>query len=176
MPFSLGNMGSNISIIVAVPFILVALGLAWAGIRGQRRAQSIKSWPTTSGRILSATTQMRRRSGKGGYASYPHIMYEYTVGGRQYVSTRVTMGMEMGGSLYTPRVLARYPIGATVQVYYSPENPSDSALEASAPGNRMLIVIAVIIIVMLVVSMGFTFGGMTFILNQVNQMLKGIGR
>ncbi len=175
MPFSLGNMGSNITLIVAVPFILIALGLAFAGLRGQRRAQSIKSWPTTTGRILSATTQMRR-SGKSGYSPYPVIMYEYTIAGKQYISTRVSAGMEMGGSLYTPRVLARYPVGATVQVYYNPESPSDSALEAAAPGNRILIFVAIVIIVMLVFSLSLTFGGMTAIMNQVNQILKGIGR
>lgn len=174
MPFSLNGLGSNIAVMVAVPFILVAVGLVWAGLRGQRRAQSIKNWPTTTGRILSATSQMRRRSGRNGYAPYPDIMYEYTVGGRQYISNRVSVGMEMGGSLYTPRVLARYPVGATVQVYYNPENPSDSALEASAPGNRMLIFIAILIIVILACTMSFTLGGMTFIMNQVNQMLKGV--
>ena len=174
MPFSLNSMGSSIAVIVAVPFILVAVGLVWAGLRGQRRAQSIKNWPTTTGRILSATTEMRRRSGRSGYSPYPNIMYEYTVGRQQYVSNRVSMGMEMGGSLYTPRVLARYPVGATVQVYYNPDNPADSALEASAPGNRMLIFVAVFIILILACTMAFTLGGMNLIMNQVNQMLKGI--
>jgi len=176
MPFSFGNMGSNITLIVAVPFILVAVGLIWAGLRGQRRAQSIKNWPTVAGRIIGSTTQMRRRSGKGGYAPYPNIMYEYTVGRQQYISTRVTMGMEMGGSLYTPRVLARYPVGATVQVFYNPDNPADSALEASAPGNRMLIFVAIVILLMLACSMSFTLGGMNFVMNQLNQIMKSVGR
>lgn len=176
MPFSLDNMGSSIAIIVAAPFVLIALGLAWAGIRGQRRARSIKNWPTATGRILSATTEMRRRSGRSGYAPYPNILYEYTVGGRQYISSRVTMGMEMGGSLYTPRVLARYPVGATVQVYYNPDTPADSALEAAALGNRMLVFIGIFIILMLACSLAFTLGGMNLIMNQVNQIVKSVTR
>lgn len=176
MPFSLNNLGSSITVIVAVPFVLVALGLAWAGVRGQRRAQNVKNWPTTTGRILSATTELRRRSGKSGYAPYPNILYEYTVGGQKFVSNRVSVGMDMGGSLYTPRVLARYPVGATVQVYYNPEAPADSVLEASAPGNRTLIFVAIVIIVMLACTMSISLGGMNLIMSQVNQIMKSVGK
>lgn len=176
MPFSFDNMGSSIAIIVAAPFVLIVLGLAWAGIRGQRRAQSIKNWPTTTGRILSATTEMRRRSGRGGYAPYPNILYEYTAGGRKYVSSRISAGLEMGGSYYTPRVLARYPVGATVQVYYNPDAPADSALEAAAPGSRLLIFIALFVILMLACSLAFTLGGMNLIMNQLNQIMKSVTR
>jgi Protein of unknown function (DUF3592) len=71
----------------------------------------------------------------GGYnlEEFPMIVYEYQVNGIKYISNRVRVqdvsGPTMGGVLYANPLLKRYPKGATVTVYYNPQNPKESALE-----------------------------------------------
>ena len=64
---------------------------------------------------------------------FPMVVYEYEVGGIKYISNRVRVqdasGPTMGGALYANPLLKRYPKGATVTVYYNPQNPRESALE-----------------------------------------------
>ena len=43
-------------------------------------------------------------------------------------------GPDVGGS-GAHKVVARYPIGAQVMVYYNLENPSEALLERSMPGH-----------------------------------------
>ena len=51
----------------------------------------------------------------------------------KFMSNRVRVeeagGPTLGGSMYAAQLLKRYPKGATVTVYYNPQNPKESALE-----------------------------------------------
>ena len=61
------------------------------------------------------------------------IVYEYEVNGIKYISNRVPgqdkSGPTMGGISYSGPLLKRYPKGATVRVYYNPQDPKESASE-----------------------------------------------
>lgn len=65
--------------------------------------------------------------------NWPLVVYEYEVNGIKYISNRVRVqdksGPTMGGALYANPLLKRYPKGATVTVYYNPQDPKESALE-----------------------------------------------
>ena len=64
---------------------------------------------------------------------FPMVVYEYEVNGIKYLSNRVRVqdasGPTMGGALYANPLLKRYPKGASITVYYNPQNPRESALE-----------------------------------------------
>ncbi len=64
---------------------------------------------------------------------FPMVVYEYEVNGIKYLSNRVRVqdasGPTMGGALYANPLLKRYPKGASVTVYFNPQNPRESALE-----------------------------------------------
>jgi hypothetical protein len=64
--------------------------------------------------------------------NYPVIQYSYQVDGQMYQGHRIAPGPEVGGS-GAPGVIARYPAGAQVTVYYNQQNPSDAILEQKAP-------------------------------------------
>lgn len=61
-------------------------------------------------------------------------MYTYSVGGQPYVSSRVSPGMEVGGTS-APGVIAKYPVGSQVKVYYNLQNPSEAVLEINTPAS-----------------------------------------
>ena len=59
------------------------------------------------------------------------VRYRYFVGSHQYEGDRPTF-IRDGNYYWAKSVVARYPVGRTVNVYYRPDDPSDSVLE---PGS-----------------------------------------
>ncbi len=92
--------------------------------------QSTQAWLNTTGTILMSSVQTSH-SGRS-HSTYPVVVYSYAVNGQSYQSQRI----KAGDQFLTVRVagqaqatVARYPIGASVTVYYNPANPAESALE-----------------------------------------------
>jgi hypothetical protein len=79
------------------------------------------------------TPEHIRTQGEYNMEEFPMVVYEYEVNGIKYLSNRVRVqdasGPTLGGALYANPLLKRYPKGATVTVYYNPQDPKESALE-----------------------------------------------
>jgi hypothetical protein len=99
----------------------------------RRKVAQASTWPSTMGTVTLSTIQ-RRRNSKGGSTSYPIVHYAYQVMGQPYQRDKVMPGPDVGGS-GAHKVVARYPIGAQVMVYYNPDKPSEALLERSMPGH-----------------------------------------
>ena len=86
-----------------------------------------------AGELAGDLIAPERADGEYMLEEFPMVVYEYEVDGTKYISNRVRVqdasGPTMGGSLYAKPLLKRYPEGATVTVYYNPQNPRESALE-----------------------------------------------
>ncbi|GAB4495436.1 MAG: DUF3592 domain-containing protein [Anaerolineales bacterium] len=126
--------------------ILLFIGLFAAAIIGllffavvvkMRETQRAKTWQTTSGKITrSETRALKKRDidGKESVRSAPAIAYEYTVNGKRYQGERISLAEIIPESDIEP-LLARYPVGAQVTVYYDPANPRQAVLERSLPAD-----------------------------------------
>ena len=152
----------------SIPFTTIAIGLVLAALalwalRGRRAASIARAWPTTQGRIVSATL-LARRTTTGGHGValnwFPDIRYEYEVAGTAYRGDRVFAGLAVGSSFRgsVERKLAQYPEGRMVQVFYNPANPSQAVLETTAPGSNILLIVAVIGAAMLIGTTALTMG------------------
>ena len=92
--------------------------------------QIAQSWPNTPGMVLVSTVQSRR-TGRS-ITTFPVVVYQYQVNGMTYQGKTIKVGEQylnvriLGQAQATA---ARYPVGATVTVYYNPANPAESALE-----------------------------------------------
>ena len=92
--------------------------------------QAAQTWPGTTGIVLVSTVQSKRigRSHK----TYPVVVYQYTVNGQGFQGQTIKAGEQfltvsvMGQPQAT---VARYPVGASITVYYNPANPAESVLE-----------------------------------------------
>lgn len=169
-------LGTGITIIVAIPFVVVALVLLVMGLRGRHRAAASLDWPSTTGMVLSSAVEARRSSSsRGGYTTsyYPVIFYEYQVDGRVYRSNQLQLGGAIGGmvSLAQRKVMA-YPAGGRVHVYYDPQNPAQAFLEKGSTSSNILVGIAVLIIIILVVTLLFTGG----IMGMVGNLISGFAK
>lgn len=96
----------------------------------RRKVAQASNWPSTMGMVTSSMVE--RRSSSDGYSYYPVVNYSYQVMGQPFQGSRIVPGPVVGGS-GAQKVVARYPAGAQVMVYYDPDNPSDSVLERGMP-------------------------------------------
>jgi hypothetical protein len=69
---------------------------------------------------------------------YPAINYSYKVNSKTYQSNVIAAGgYDVGGS-GAPKVVAKYPAGSQVTVYYNPQNPQEAVLEKKSPVSMWL--------------------------------------
>lgn len=166
----MNSIGSNIMLLVGLPFVILAIILLALAVRGRRKAAATLKWPSTSGRVISSDIEMRHSSDSDGshYTPYPVVVYEYEVAGRRYMNNKIGSGTQIGGSLITQPAVNRYPAGLNVAVYYNPDDPVDAVLEpGKSTSSTILLGIAILIIVILAATFVFTSG----LSNQLSQLI-----
>jgi hypothetical protein len=108
----------------------------------QRKVAQASTWSATLGTVTFSTVE--RRSSGDGYSYYPVVNYAYQVMGQSYQGNRIMPGPAVGGS-GARKVVASYPAGAQVMVYYDPNKPSEAVLERSLPGYIKWLWVAVLL-------------------------------
>ena len=128
----------DLMLIIGGPAALVGGALCWVGVQNLRRGSASKHWPTTEGRILSSV--VRRSSGRQGTICEPDIVYQYAVDGTDYAHWAVDLrGLGTTCGSVAAEVVARYPVGATVTVYYDPDHPERAVLEPGLHWSNLVL-------------------------------------
>ena len=130
----------TVGIIVFVLFILNAIFLGIIFFM-RRRMATVSQWPSTMGTVMMS--RIEQRSSDDGYTDYPVVQYSYQIGGQAYQSMKLAPGPEVGGT-GARKVVAKYPAGAQVMVFYDPQNPSDAVLERKAPAQWLMWLLLII--------------------------------
>jgi hypothetical protein len=144
-------MNTELLIVVgSIVLVVLVLNAIFLGIifSTRRKMAAVSQWPSTLGTVSMSTLEQRRSSDNNGYTNYPVVQYSYQVGGQLYQGMKIAPGMEVGGS-GAGNVVARYPAGAQVMVFYNPQNPSDAVLETKAPAQWIMWLVLVITNLML---------------------------
>ena len=120
-------------------FILLIFNIVFLGVIYfmRRKMAVVSQWPSTMGTVMMSTIEQRRSSDNSRYTDYPVVQYSYQVGGQIYQGLKLAPGPEVGGT-GAKKVVARYPQGAQVMVFYDPQNPSDAVLEKKAPAQWLM--------------------------------------
>jgi len=126
LPFILAVVLSVLSLILIVVFT-AKVRLDW----------QINSWPTTPGKIESSqlhkawVRQGTTHSHRNVEVYQPLIRYSYNVQGAllegDTIGNRATYTEQ--NSWGPKRFVSRFPVGATVPVYYNPDSPAEAVLE-----------------------------------------------
>ncbi len=133
-----------------VPVMLCAIGfglvtlLFFIGYR--RRLMRANAWPVVPGQVTVSRVEERAATGDGSNRrSYAAVIeFRYEVGDLHFSSRQVALGLTTSGSRSAAeKVVARYPLGATVEVHYDPANPSEAALENPTGLSWLLFGIAI---------------------------------
>ena len=111
------------------PFYLFLLVLSLIGSFG-RVVELIKAiysnaWPSTDGKVVSSEVKrVKLRS-----PMYrPKVEYEYSIKGKTYSAERLSFSEFNLFYDAAQRIVAQYPLGESVTVFYNPRNPNDSVL------------------------------------------------
>ncbi|MDH4229305.1 MAG: DUF3592 domain-containing protein [Nitrospirota bacterium] len=130
------------SYVITVSGTLFLVGGGWgAWVHGKRfrGAQEREKWPSVEGTIVRSRLKQFPSSHKHSHEYLPDIEYHYTVRNKNYTGTNVRLGdsddplLESQHGLWAP-VVARYPAGTPVRVYYNPEGPREACLEITESG------------------------------------------
>jgi len=108
----------------------------------RRKMAEVSRWPSAMG-VVEMSRIEQRSSSEGGTTDYPVVQYSYQVNGQGYQSTKRAPGPEVGGT-GARGVVAKYPVGAQVMVFYNPQNPSDAVIERKAPAQWLMWLLLVI--------------------------------
>jgi hypothetical protein len=117
-----------ISFLIPAAFFLIPAGVML------RDARKVRRWPRVPGVVVStAAVAMKGPPGSAARSRRPVVRYRYTAGGVERRGDTLWFGrQEGGGEGWTRKVLARYPVGAAVEVFCNPANPEQTSLEAAA--------------------------------------------
>ncbi len=126
--FRLGN-----NILAALP-LLIAINLAsvvFAWIEDISEAKQSVNWPTVQGIVTESKPLQNCGKGKNRDLFYPAIKYSYFVDGQSYDGYQIAIGPTDCGTQDTiKKIIAPYPLGKTVTIWYKPQNPQESILQA----------------------------------------------
>lgn len=131
--------------LIAGVALLAGVGATFAGCSILSKAKEAKTWPSTDGTIQSSKVVELEKlddDGKTQITYSADVVYSYAVDGRSYKGTRLDpTGMTSSSSSAgdAEATVRRYPPGAGVRVYYSPKDPSDSALSNEAGAARFMV-------------------------------------
>ena len=140
------NPGGFIVTIVTIPFLIFIGILFIVMLRSVLKGSASKRWPATDGRILSSeVTSHRSLDSDGTHTTMyePAIQYEYNAKGQRYQSKEIGFGGIDGTSStdFADGIVAKYPMGSAVQVFYNPAKPSEAVLEHSGAGCNMVLLL-----------------------------------
>jgi len=113
--------------IAGIAFLLFGCYLLTQAKKSLGNARSSTAWPKTRGTITKMNLFGRRLvDGQEIPAKFLKAEYTYTVSEQQYESDKICFYTLVYPE--TTEFAEHHPIGATVDVYYNPNNPAESAL------------------------------------------------
>jgi hypothetical protein len=117
---------SEIGLTVFIVWALIGGGSFVITLLAWRRGMETRRWNTTVGRVLRS--QVGHYSDSDGTSYVPEVTYEYTVNGVGHTSTRVGIGLQAILKRGCRRIVERFPVDASITVYYAPGRSEDSVL------------------------------------------------
>ncbi|RLE23705.1 MAG: hypothetical protein DRJ08_02130 [Acidobacteria bacterium] len=119
--------------------------LLFSSIQNLKMVHASKSWPHVQGAVVSSNVvrvlKSTDKKGKRHYSYKGDVRYNYRVEGQEYLSGRISFGdYSTNTPAHAQEVVAEYPVGKKVQVYFDPDAPMHSVLERKAGFTSFLYV------------------------------------
>jgi hypothetical protein len=128
-------------VVLTLMIMLVPTAISVKIVSKMSQVHKAAHWPLTSARITKSEPRPRHRHHMDSattVANVPVVEYDFTLGPQQYHGTHIGIGDEVGNNPEVQRTLDRYPVGATVPVYYNPADPNEAVLERDPPASPVM--------------------------------------
>ena len=125
----------------AVIFPVIGIVIALFSYNAYATRMESKTWPTVGGVIVRSeieahdSTASSDGSKKSEAVQYSKIAYQYQVGGQSHKNSRISFSSSSGNA---NQIVARYPKGKSVQVYYNPDKPKQAVLIPGGDGFNIV--------------------------------------
>ena len=149
------NLPWYVTAMLLAPLALILFGAVYKSL--QVRVAS--RWPSVPGKVVISNSEVRDvrvldASREDGFRiekrNFANIVYEYSVRGERLSNNRVSID-EDRGNFGIAEIIARYPVGKDVIVYYNSRHPREAVLERDTPkgwwgclGIGMVVALAII--------------------------------
>lgn len=176
----MGRSGASVFavlMIAAVPVLLLVL-LTRLTLRVHRAA----TWLEGRATITKSEVAVERHRFAGEATKVKNkasVAYDYSVASTAFHGERISLGEAPAGRV--DETLKRYPVGATVPVFYDPANPEDCVLERDPPAKLGCLWTGALLFVLIYVAVVFfTWSGVSLnavlrtVLPQVHHPLAAI--
>ncbi len=123
-----------ILLVCLVPMLGVPLLLHWIASSIEAKVEASRSWTRVDGTIVRSRAWQTKNNW------HADIRYTYSAHGEQRKGRRYCFGGFSGGREAVQALVARYPEGAVVPIYYDPSNPGSATIEriARIKGLRLI--------------------------------------
>lgn len=140
---------SNIpSIAGAVLMFGIGVAALYFGVRALQRAPAFllrtigarlvsHRWPAVSGTIIGAEIRVTPDSDQRSFYEAV-VRYAYTVQGWRYEASQADMTLVSSSRDLAQAVIARYPVGSSVSVYYDPQEPQRALIDRSIRPHHLV--------------------------------------
>jgi hypothetical protein len=118
-------------------FILIGAVALGVGVWNLYRSLDCEHWPATEG-VVDRAEMKYQSNNKGGGSYSADVSYHYEVSGTNYSGKRLAFGTMSSSASYAQAILARYPAGKKISVYYSPNDPELAVLETGIHGGTWI--------------------------------------
>ncbi len=120
-------------IFIGLAILIIGAGMFLPARSARKRDQMRQSWPTAKGTVTSSTMaqpQAFAAEGTKGSAQFDvSVQYQFRAGGQLHFGSAVSYPRFFFGKQEADSIISRYPAGATVTVYYNPEDYRECYLE-----------------------------------------------
>jgi hypothetical protein len=114
------------------------------------RLRASETWHNTPGTIVTST--VREAAAPEGANYYASLTYNYEVGGRRYVGTKIDFAKrKYAWKNRAQEDVDRYPANKVVTVYFDPNRPSDAVLVRDYPDNTVFMISGIVILLIVIV-------------------------
>ena len=126
--------------IVMLVLSLSSIGVEFVTIKMYLKAQAAKNWPQAEGTITKSEV-VREEVGKILYKA--DVEYDFVVDDKEFHGDIIRLrGKTSSSHNGAEEIVAKYPVGAQVQVFYSADDASDALLEPGADLVNYIIMIS----------------------------------
>jgi hypothetical protein len=122
---------AKLALLVAALMLPFGWGFEWSWGRMARDAEAAHEWPQVAGVI---TESFIANGGSNKFSPSGNVRYTFEVDGRTYEGENISLSVAALDAEDARSVVARYPVGKRIDVFYDPERPGEaSALEQTDP-------------------------------------------
>ncbi len=146
---------AGVALLIGIVFGLFVVVVAPFEMYAKAKAET---WPSRKG-VVTLSYASHKRGSKNILYWSPEICGTYNDNGERFCVTRIRYGgIRFGeGEASAREAVARYPVKREVDVYYSPDNPRLTILEANSPWTQMYTLFGLGIALLLLPAMLWVF-------------------